>query len=111
MREVEVKDGARLAAAVAKHRGPVVMLDERGELMDSEAFAGKLRSWLGGGREGVALVIGGADGLGDALRGKATALVSMGRLTFAHRLVRVVLAEQLWRAVSIWEGGPYHRGG
>lgn len=111
VREVEVRDRARLQAAVGKHRGPVIMLDERGEGVDSQAFAGKLRKWVQGRAGGVAFIIGGADGLGAELRGQATALLSLGELTFAHQLVRVIFAEQLYRAVSIWEGAPYHRGG
>ena len=62
-----------------------------------------------GGGAPVWFVIGGADGLGDALRSRARQLLSFGRFTIAHRLVRVLVMEQLYRAFKIARGEPYHR--
>ncbi len=110
MREVEVKSDARLAAALPGE-GKIVMLDERGEQLASIAFSKALGAWLAEPAGPPTLVIGGADGLGDTLRSRASRLISLGKMTMAHRLVRVILAEQLYRAVSIMEGSPYHREG
>jgi len=110
VREVEVKDSRRLEAALAKLKGGWIGLDEHGEQLTSIKFSKALGSWLAAPNGPTALVIGGADGLGN-LRKDATRLISLGKMTFAHQLVRVVLAEQLYRAVSIMEGSPYHREG
>ena len=87
----------------------VVALDERGELATSESFAQKLGSWRDAGRA-VTFLIGGADGLDDALRAKADWQLALGRLTWPHMLVRLLLVEQLYRASTILAGHPYHRG-
>lgn len=85
-----------------------LVLDERGRDLSSEAFA----RWLAGLRdEGRDLVIsiGGPDGCDEALRRKADRVVSFGAQTWPHQLVRVMLAEQLYRAATILAGHPYHR--
>ncbi len=105
--EREVRDLAALREAVPRRR-QLVLLDERGEQQGSRAFAKKLDRWMGGPHP-LVFGIGGADGFGD-LRAEANSLLSLGMMTFAHRLVRVLFAEQLYRAVSILEGSPYHRG-
>lgn len=87
----------------------LVALDERGRSLDSRAFAGKLSAWRDSGVEDVAFAIGGADGLGPALLGKAALTLSFGAMTWPHQLVRMMLAEQLYRAVTILTGHPYHR--
>ncbi|EJW13038.1 methyltransferase RlmH [Rhodovulum sp. PH10] len=87
-----------------------VLLDPRGENLSSESIAGKLRAWRDGGREAVALVIGGADGIGAEIERRADARLSFGAATWPHQLVRVMLLEQLYRAVTILSGHPYHRG-
>src|SRR5215510_4156534 len=106
----EHKDLAALAAslAVGAH---VYAFDERGELLTSHDFAhGVLgHEELRGGGAPVVLVIGGADGLGDALRARAQRLIAFGRLTIGHRLVRVIALEQLYRGFKILRGEPYHR--
>lgn len=107
MRELEVRDLSRLRAALPS-RGPVIVLDERGRELSSAAFATELGRWLEDRAGPPCFVIGGADGLDDAVRARATLLLSLGRMTFAHRLVRVLLAEQLYRATSILQGTPYH---
>ena len=84
-------------------------LDERGRGVSSPEFAGMLALWRDGGRQDVAFVIGGADGIDVSLRARAEASVSFGAMVWPHMLVRVMLAEQLYRAATILAGGPYHR--
>ena len=99
------------AEAIAKALAPgaaLVVMDERGRQMTSPDFAGHLASWRDGARD-AALVIGGADGLAPVLRDRADLAVSFGAMVWPHMLVRVMLAEQLYRAASILAGTPYHR--
>jgi 23S rRNA (pseudouridine1915-N3)-methyltransferase len=87
----------------------ICTLDERGAIMSSPDFADRLAGWRDAGRGDLALVIGGADGLDPALRARADASLSFGKMVWPHMLVRVMLAEQLYRAASILAGSPYHR--
>lgn len=87
----------------------LVLLDERGAEMGSEAFAGWLAERRDGGLQSVAIVIGGADGLAPELAAKAEKSISFGRMTWPHQLVRIMLAEQIYRATTIVAGHPYHR--
>lgn len=87
----------------------LVVLDERGTTMSSPDFAADLARWRDAGRQDLALLIGGADGIAPHLRDRADAAISFGRMVWPHRLVRVMLAEQLYRAATILGGGPYHR--
>jgi 23S rRNA (pseudouridine1915-N3)-methyltransferase len=87
----------------------VVALDERGEALSSRDLAGKIGQWRDGGRDCLTFLIGGADGLDDAVRDRADLLLSFGRLTWPHQLVRGMLAEQLYRCQQILAGHPYHR--
>lgn len=87
----------------------VVALDERGKNLDSMAFAEKLGNWRDSGIRNAAFVIGGADGFDDRLKNRADILVSFGKLTWPHQLVRVMLVEQIYRAQQILAGHPYHR--
>ncbi len=87
----------------------VVALDEHGDALDSRAFAAKLANWRDAGAADLVFVIGGADGLGDDLLKAAAARMAFGRLTWPHQLVRLLLAEQVYRAVTILSGHPYHR--
>jgi 23S rRNA (pseudouridine1915-N3)-methyltransferase len=115
--EVEVEDKrglgmgaeADLLARVLPAGALLVVLDERGAAMSSPEFAAQLARWRDGGRQDLALVIGGADGIDPALREKADAALSLGRMVWPHLLVRVMIAEQLYRAATILGGGPYHR--
>lgn len=84
-------------------------LDERGRVMSSPEFAEQLARWRDAGRQDVAFVIGGADGIAPALRERAEFSLSFGKMVWPHMLVRVMLAEQLYRAATILGGGPYHR--
>jgi len=88
----------------------VVLLDARGDTLDSAAFAGLLAKWAAGGQPAVVFVIGGADGLAPSLSDKADLRLSFGAATWPHQLARVMLLEQLYRAVTILSGHPYHRG-
>jgi 23S rRNA (pseudouridine1915-N3)-methyltransferase len=113
--QVDPKPGAGMAAeatllARAIPAGAAVaVLDERGDQMTSPAFAALLARWRDAGRRDAAFVIGGADGLDPALRARADAALSFGRMVWPHMLVRVMLAEQLYRAATILAGLPYHR--
>lgn len=86
-----------------------VVLDERGRSIASEPFAEKIGRWRDDGVGDLAFLIGGADGHGDAVRARADLLLSLGPMTWPHMLVRVLVAEQLWRAQAILSGHPYHR--
>ena len=113
--EVEDKKNAGMATeaellARAVPQGAVlVTLDERGKLLTSPEFATQLARWRDAGRQDVAFVIGGADGIDPSLRAKADFSISFGQMVWPHMLVRVMLAEQLYRAANILSGGPYHR--
>lgn len=113
--EVEDKRGggraaeAALISAALPKGALVATLDERGATPSSPEFAEMLRGWADGGQRDLALVIGGADGLDRSLRAGAAASISFGRMVWPHMLVRVMLAEQLYRAATILAGGPYHR--
>lgn len=113
--EVEDKKGGGMAteAALLERSLPkgavIVALDERGKLLSSPGFAAKLGEWRDTGRQDVAFVIGGADGIAPDLRKMADFKLSFGQMVWPHMLVRVMLAEQLYRAASIAAGSPYHR--
>ena len=100
-------EAKRILAAVPKG-ATLVALDERGRDTGTKALAQLLESWLAGGTD-VALVIGGADGLAPEIKSKASVLMRLSSLTLPHALVRVVLAEALYRAWSVVKGHPYHR--
>ncbi len=86
----------------------VVALEVEGRAWSTEQLATKLDEWMGGGRD-VTLLIGGPDGLAESCRQRADLLWSLSPLTLPHPLVRVVVAEQLYRAWSILRNHPYHR--
>lgn len=99
-----------ITAALPASAG-LLALDERGDDLDSPAFAALLRRMADDGQRDLAFAIGGADGLDAALRDAADRRLSFGRMVWPHMLARVMLAEQLYRAASILAGSPYHRGG
>ena len=113
--EVEDRKGGGMAAEAellerAVPAGALLcVLDERGRQMSSPDFAAELARWRDGGRQDAAFVIGGADGIAPVLRAKAGFALSFGAMVWPHMLVRVMLAEQLYRAASILAGAPYHR--
>ena len=100
---------ARLIAGALAAKSFTIVLDERGKALPSEAFADLLRRHLDGGTADMAFLIGGPDGHAPETREQAGLLMSFGPMTWPHRLVRVMLFEQLYRAVTIIAGHPYHR--
>lgn len=113
--EVEDRRGGGMAAEAALMERAVpagavlAVLDERGRTFDSPAFARLIAGWRDAGRPDAAFVIGGADGIAPELRARAEVAVSFGAMVWPHMLVRVMLAEQLYRAATILAGSPYHR--
>lgn len=103
------KEEAAALRAWLKPGSLLVLADERGENISSRAFAEKLRQWRCGGRQNVALALGGPDGFAAELRGEADMLLAFGAMTWPHRLARIMLAEQLYRAALILANHPYHR--
>ena len=89
----------------------VICLDERGQHMPSVKFSALLEKQRDQGVASVAVVIGGADGLGEAISQRARTVIAFGAMTWPHQLVRVLLLEQIYRAMTIIQGHPYHREG
>ncbi|KFI33750.1 50S rRNA methyltransferase [Haematobacter missouriensis] len=112
--EVEDRKGGGMAAEAELLQRSLpsgaltVVMDERGQMPSSPDFAAMLVRWRDQGRD-VAFVIGGADGLSPTFRDRADAAISLGTMVWPHMLVRVMLAEQLYRAATIIAGTPYHR--
>jgi 23S rRNA (pseudouridine1915-N3)-methyltransferase len=114
---IEVEDkkggGKDAEAALLKRAVPdgdlVCALDERGKTLTSPEFAHKLAHWRDDGVRGVSFLIGGAEGLSPDLRASADFSISFGKMVWPHMLVRVMLAEQLYRASTILAGTPYHK--
>jgi 23S rRNA (pseudouridine1915-N3)-methyltransferase len=106
----EVKDEAALVAALPP-RARLYALDERGENLSSEELARKViaHEEQHGGGAPVCFALGGAEGFSKELRARAARTIAFGRITLAHRLARVVLLEQLYRAYTILRGEPYHK--
>jgi 23S rRNA (pseudouridine1915-N3)-methyltransferase len=100
-------EAQRLQAAFPKG-ARIVVLDERGERLDTRALADRWQRWLADGRD-VAFVIGGPDGLDPALKATADEAIRLSDLTLPHAFVRVLLVEALYRAWSVVAGHPYHR--
>jgi 23S rRNA (pseudouridine1915-N3)-methyltransferase len=94
---------------VIPDKAAVVILDERGESLDSTTLASRLGRWRDDGRPAALFIIGGDDGLAPNLRDKASLRLAFGAATWPHQLVRVMLLEQIYRALSILSGHPYHR--
>jgi 23S rRNA (pseudouridine1915-N3)-methyltransferase len=101
------EEAKRIEAAIPKGT-TVVVLDEKGDAPTTEKLARKLDTWLGSGQD-VALIVGGPDGLAPTLKTRAQWQWSLSPLTLPHPLVRVLLAEQLYRAWSLLQNHPYHR--
>jgi 23S rRNA (pseudouridine1915-N3)-methyltransferase len=87
----------------------LIALDENGKLLSSKAFSEKISGWEDNGIRKIGFIIGGADGLSEEVKQKATMLLAFGTMTWPHMLARVMLAEQLYRAYSITTNHPYHR--
>jgi 23S rRNA (pseudouridine1915-N3)-methyltransferase len=100
-------EGVRVLAALPKNPH-IIALDGRGRAYSSEQLAGRLEHWRGQGRD-LALLIGGPEGHAPAVLERADELWSLGPLTLPHMLVRLLLAEQLYRAAAMLANHPYHR--
>ncbi|MCP9881465.1 23S rRNA (pseudouridine(1915)-N(3))-methyltransferase RlmH [Cyanobium sp. Alchichica 3B3-8F6] len=100
-----VKEAAAITAALQADER-LVVLTEEGRSVDSLSFAEQLRD---SGSDRLAFVIGGADGLDPGLKARASWRLSLSPMTFPHELARLLLLEQLYRATSILQGGPYHK--
>lgn len=119
IREVQEKrqspPGGLMAAEAAlllqalPESGPVVVLDERGDDLSSHAFAALLSEWRDAGEPACGFAIGGANGLHESIRARASRVVRFGRQTWPHMLARAMLVEQIYRAQQILAGHPYHR--
>ena len=106
---VRKSDEAKALRGAIADGAVIVALDEHGRTMGSEAFAAQILRWRDDGRPAVAFLIGGADGLDPQLTASADLVLSFSPLTWPHQLVRIMLAEQLYRATTILAGHPYHR--
>jgi len=118
---IEVEEKRKLPEAQLKEREAelllaslpkgalLVLLDEQGTALSSQGFADRLRSWRDQGVADLAFAVGGAAGHGSAARAHADVMLSLGPMTWPHMLVRLLLAEQLYRGFSILAGHPYHR--
>ncbi|MFD2264100.1 23S rRNA (pseudouridine(1915)-N(3))-methyltransferase RlmH [Lacibacterium aquatile] len=106
--DLKLREGRLILDAIPTG-ATLIALDEKGKSLDSPAFAARIGKWQDSGVQDLVFCIGGADGLDDAVRQRADFLLSLGALTWPHMLVRVLIAEQLYRAETILSGHPYHR--
>jgi len=100
----------KICARNARPRHTLVLLDSRGRQFSSEEFANWLRGQIERSSQPLLFAVGPADGFTDHARQSATLVLSLGKMTLAHELARVVLLEQLYRAFTILKGHPYHSG-
>ena len=107
--ETRKREEAALLEKALPDNAVLILLDERGKALDSPGFADLLAGWRDLGKRDMLIAIGGADGLDPALRERADATLCLGKMTWPHQLVRILIAEQLYRAVTILSGHPYHR--
>jgi 23S rRNA (pseudouridine1915-N3)-methyltransferase len=108
IRRIVQCEGRRIQAAIAKNNR-IVVLDVNGKAWSTEQLAERMGCWMQSGQD-VSLLVGGPEGLSDEVSGLADERWSLSALTFPHPLVRVILAEQLYRAWSVLRHHPYHRG-
>jgi 23S rRNA (pseudouridine1915-N3)-methyltransferase len=101
------EEGQRLQAAIPKN-AHIVALDVKGKTFSTEQLASRLGEWMQSGQD-IALLVGGPEGLSDECRDLAQEHWSLSKLTFPHPLVRIIVAEQLYRAWSVLKNHPYHR--
>ncbi len=107
--ETRKREEASLLEKALPEGAVLVLLDERGKALDSEAFAEVIGRYRDNGKRDLMIAIGGADGLDADLRQRADMVLNLGSMTWPHQLVRILIAEQLYRAVTILSGHPYHR--
>ena len=102
------KEGERLAEQAAKYDS-YYCLDGKGKKLSSEDFAKMLQKQFGAGKNSIAFLIGGSNGLSDAVKQKANGVISFSDMTFAHHLFKVMLSEQIYRAFTILNNEKYHK--
>lgn len=107
--ETRKREEAQQLEKALPEAGILVLLDERGKALDSQALASLIGGFRDNGKRDLTLVIGGADGLDPGFHSKADVVLCLGKMTWPHQLVRILIAEQLYRAVTILSGHPYHR--
>lgn len=105
----KAEEAKALAAAIPEN-AVIIILDERGKSLTSEKLSNRIASWRDSGKQNLVLIIGGADGLDHDFMTKADLSIAFSELTWPHQLVRIMLAEQLYRTTTILSGHPYHRG-
>lgn len=103
------KDEADFLTSAIPDGAKVIVLDERGDNLKSTELASKIAGWQLNGTSEICFLIGGADGHLQSTRDKADLLLSFGKLTFPHMLIRAILTEQIYRTQTIIAGHPYHR--
>lgn len=103
------REEATLLEKALPENAVLILLDERGKALGSEEFAEMIGRFRDEGKRDLMIAIGGADGLDPDLKAKADVQVCFGKMTWPHQLVRIMAAEQLYRAVTILSGHPYHR--
>ena len=96
-------------ANIIPEKASIVILDERGENLDSATLASRLGRWRDDGRPAAVFIVGGDDGLAPTLRDKASLKLAFGAATWPHPMVRTMLLEQIYRSMTILSGHPYHR--
>ena len=107
--ETRIAEEAAAISAAIPPKSVLVALDERGDSIDSQGFAGRLARWRDDQVASTIFIIGGADGLSPELRRMAKLRMAFGSATWPHQMVRVMLLEQVYRAATILAGHPYHR--
>ena len=106
--QIKKKEADLLLAKVPK-TSVIVALDQNGLVASSAEFAKKIGEWQNNGINNLVLVVGGSDGLDSTVLDKAQMIISMGQMTWPHKLARVMLLEQLYRAQCILNNHPYHK--
>lgn len=100
---------AELLLSAIPPKAKVIALDEHGQTLSSRELSNTIKTWQTNGTDTIAFLIGGSDGHGEKVKEQADLTLSFGRMTLPHFLMRVVLAEQIYRTKTILDGHPYHR--
>ncbi|MBR2909589.1 MAG: 23S rRNA (pseudouridine(1915)-N(3))-methyltransferase RlmH [Clostridia bacterium] len=108
-KSIDVKKQKESERLIASSKGIMVLLDREGELVSSEKMAEMIDKYQTQGNSELTFVIGGSNGVSEQLKQKANKSISFGKITFPHQLFRVVLLEQIYRAVCINSNTPYHK--
>lgn len=108
--QIKEKEGGLILKSI-NPSDRLILLDERGKEYRSVELAGKIQSLLIGGGKDIVFVVGGAYGFSDEVYSRSNGMLSLSKMTFSHQMVRVIFAEQLYRALTIIKGEPYHHEG